>query len=179
MSQFIIIHKCRKNHAINSSRHLFPAALLVKRCTLLTSSSTKQRGVSPLWLSQGEISLLNEQASKKLTRLVTATKILKQSIVKCHPLHNHPSHGWYARLPCYAELSREKKAPNIKANTFRLFSLKKQSQRVAHVICVTAHTKSVPSFQFLCESGSTLIWGLSSFFPSPCSVQLRVVFALS
>ena len=46
MSQ--LIHKCRKNHAINSSRHLFPAALLVKRCTLLTSSSTKQRGVSPL-----------------------------------------------------------------------------------------------------------------------------------
>ena len=115
-------------------------------------------------LSQVEISLLNEQASKKLTRLVTATKILKQSIVKCHPLRNNPSLGWYARLSCYAELSPEKKAPNIKANTFRLFSLKKQSQRVAHVICVTAHTKSVPSFQFLCESGSTLIWGLSSFF---------------
>ena len=90
MSQ--LIHKCRKNHAINSSRHLFPAALLVKRCTLPTFSSTKQRGVSPL-LSQVEISLLNEQASKKLTRLVTATKILKQSIVKCHPLHNHPSPG--------------------------------------------------------------------------------------
>ena len=52
----------------------FPAALLVKSCTLLTSSSTKQRVVSPLWLSQVEISLLNEQASKKLTRLVTATK---------------------------------------------------------------------------------------------------------
>ena len=47
MSQ--LIHKCRKNHAINSSRHLVPAALLVKRRTLLTSSSTKQRGVSPLW----------------------------------------------------------------------------------------------------------------------------------
>ena len=91
MSQ--LIHKCRKNHAINSSRHLFPAALLVKSCTLLTSSSTKQRVVSPLCLSQVEISLLNEQASKKLTRLVTATKILKQSIVKCHPLHHHPSPG--------------------------------------------------------------------------------------
>ena len=72
MSQ--LIHKCRKNHAINSSRHLFPAALLVKRCTLLISSSIKQRGVSPLWLSQVEIYLLDEQASKKLTRLVTATK---------------------------------------------------------------------------------------------------------
>ena len=47
MSQ--LIHKCRKNHVINSSRHLFPEALLVKRCTLLTSSSTKQRRVSPLW----------------------------------------------------------------------------------------------------------------------------------
>ena len=51
-----------------------PAALLVKSCTLLTSSSTKQRGISPLWLSQVEIYLLDEQASKKLTRLVTATK---------------------------------------------------------------------------------------------------------
>ena len=57
-----------------SSAATFPAALLVKSCTLLTSSSTKQRVVSPLWLSQVEISLLNEQASKKLTRLVTATK---------------------------------------------------------------------------------------------------------
>ena len=47
MSQ--LIHKCRKNHAINSSRHLFPAALLVKSCTLLTSSSTKKGGVSLLW----------------------------------------------------------------------------------------------------------------------------------
>ena len=36
-------------------------------------------------LSQVEISLLNEQASKKLTRLVTATKILKQSILKMPP----------------------------------------------------------------------------------------------
>ena len=157
----------------------FLAALLVKRCTLLTSSSTKQRGVSPLWLSQGEISLLNEQASKKLTRLVTATKILKQSIVKCHPLRNNPSLGWYARLPCYAELSREKKAPNIKANAFRLFFF--QTANVLFKWYVQLHTQSSlrSQFQFLCESGSTLIWGLSSFFPSPCSVQLRVVFALS
>ena len=73
MSQ--LIHKCRKNHPINSSRHLFPAALLiVKRCTLLTSSSIKQPLGVLLWLSQAEISLLNEQASKKLTRLVKATK---------------------------------------------------------------------------------------------------------
>ena len=57
-----------------SSRHLFPAALLVKSCTLLTSSSIKQPLGVLLWLSQVEISLLNEQASKKLTRLVTATK---------------------------------------------------------------------------------------------------------
>ena len=72
MSQ--LIHKCCKNHAINSSRHLFPAALLVNRCTLLTSSSIKQPLGVLLWLSQAEISLLNEQASKKLTRVVKATK---------------------------------------------------------------------------------------------------------
>ena len=62
--------QCRKNHAILRD---IAAALLVKSCILLTSSSTKQRGVSQ-WVSQVEISLLNEQASKKLTRLVTATK---------------------------------------------------------------------------------------------------------
>ena len=72
MSQ--LIHKCRKNHAINSSRHLFPAALLVKRCTLLISSSIKQPLGVLQWLSQAKISLLNEQASKKLTRIVKATK---------------------------------------------------------------------------------------------------------
>ena len=45
----------------------------------------------------------------------------KLSVVKCRPLRNYPPLGWYARLPCYAELSREQKASNIKANTFRLF----------------------------------------------------------
>ena len=39
-------HTCRKNHTILRD---IPAELLVKSCTLLTSSSTKQRGVSPLW----------------------------------------------------------------------------------------------------------------------------------
>ena len=39
----------------------FPAALLAKSCTLLTSSSTKERGLSQLWLSQVEISLLSFQ----------------------------------------------------------------------------------------------------------------------
>ena len=63
--------QCRKNLTILRD---IPAALLVKSCTLFTSSSIKQRGISPLWLSQVEISLLNQQASKKLTRLVTATK---------------------------------------------------------------------------------------------------------
>ena len=106
---------------------------------------------------------------------------IKLSVVKCRPLRNHPPPGWYARLPCYAELSREKKAPNIKANTFRLFFFSK-GKRVVHVICVTVHTKSVRSFQFLCESGST-IWGLSSFFSlamfSTVDGSVRLVIAVA
>ena len=75
----------------------------------------------------------------------------------------------------------KKKAPNIKANTFRLFFFSK-GKRIAHVICVTAHTKSVRSFQFLCESGST-IWGLSSFFSlamfSTVDGSVRLVIAIA
>ena len=73
----------------------------------------------------------------------------------------------------------KKKAPNIKANTFFFFS---KGKRIAHVICVTAHTKSVRSFQFLCESGST-IWGLSSFFSlamfSTVDGSVRLVIAIA
>ena len=71
----------------------------------------------------------------------------------------------------------KKKAPN----TFRLFFFSK-GKRIAHVICVTAHTKSVRSFQFLCESGST-IWGLSSFFSlamfSTVDGSVRLVIAIA
>ena len=157
MSQ--LIHKCRKNQVILRDiscgttckklhftyQVLLPNHAEFRRCGFITSWNLFTRWTS--WL------VLLQQLNIKL------------SVVKCRPLRNHPSLGWYARLPCYAELSREKKAPNIKANTFRLFFFSK-GQRVAHVICVTAHTKSVRSqFQFLCESGSTLIWGALFFFP--------------
>ena len=93
MSQ--LIHKCRKNHVINSSRHLFPdwgTTCKKVHFTYLFFYQTTQ-SLAAVVLLQVKISLLNEQASKKLTCLVTATKILKQSIVKCQPLRNHPSPG--------------------------------------------------------------------------------------
>ena len=49
-----------------------------------------------------------------------------------------------------------KKSPEYYSEHLQALFFWKQSQRVAHVICVSAHTKSVPSFQFLCESGSTI-----------------------
>lgn len=78
-------------------------------------------------------------------------------------------------------ITREKKAPDIKTNSFRLFFFKGQLE--AHVICVTAHTKSVRSqFQFLCESSST-IWGLSFFFSlamfSTIDGSVRLVIAVA
>ena len=72
MSQ--LIHKCRKIHAILCD---ISCGTTCKKLTLLTSSSIKQRGsrsCAAVVLSQVEISLLNEQASKKLARLVTAAK---------------------------------------------------------------------------------------------------------
>ena len=61
-------------------------------------------------------------------------------------------------------ITRKKKPRILKRTPSSSFFFSK-GQRVAHVICVTAHTKSVRSqFQFLCESGSTLIWGALFFF---------------
>ena len=86
-----LIHKCRKNHAILRDISCGTTCKKLHFTYLFFYQTT--RSFAAVVLSQVEISLLNEQASKKLTRLVTATKILKQSIVKCHPLHNHPSPG--------------------------------------------------------------------------------------
>ena len=89
---------------------------------------------------------------------------IKLSVVKCRPLRNHPPLGWYARLPCYAELSREKKPRTLKRTPSGSFFFS-NGQRVVHVICVTAHTKSVRSqFQFLRESCSTHWFGGSLLF---------------
>ena len=88
MSQ--LIHKCRKNHAINSSRHLFPAALLVKRCTLLTSSSTKPRGVSPLWFYHKLRFIYSMNKLPRSWLLLLQQLNIKLSVVKCRPLRNHP-----------------------------------------------------------------------------------------
>ena len=102
--------------------------------------------------------------------------------MKWRPLRNHPSPGWYARLPCYAELSRKKKPRILKRTPSGSFFFFSEGKRIAHVICVTAHTKSVRSFQFLCESGST-IWGLSSFFSlamfSTVDGSVRLVIAIA
>ena len=103
----------------------FPAALLVKSCTLLTSSSTKQRELSPLWFYH-KLKFLYSMNKLPRSWLVLLQQLnIKLSVVKCRPLRNYQPLGWYARLPCYAELSREQKAPNIKANTFRLFFFQK------------------------------------------------------
>ena len=87
-----LIHNCFKNQAL--LRDIYSGSTSCKRVhfTYLFFYQTTPQSFAVV-LSQVEISLLNEQASKKLTRLVKATKILKQSIVKCHPLRNHPSPG--------------------------------------------------------------------------------------
>ena len=113
------------------------------------------------WLSQAKISLLNEQASKNLTRIVKATKKLNWVLwnaARCAIIH--PQASKHDCLVNYTELSREKKHRILKRTPSGSFFSK--GKLVAQVICVTAHTKSV-RFRFLFESGST-IWGLSSFF---------------
>ena len=72
----------QKSH--DSSRHSCGTTCKKLHFTYLFFYQTT-RSFAAVVLSQVEISLLNEQASKKLTRLVTATKILKQSIVKMPP----------------------------------------------------------------------------------------------
>ena len=75
-----------------------------------------------------------------------------------------------------------KKKPRILKRTPSGSFFFSKGKRIAHVICVTAHTKSVRSFQFLCESGST-IWGLSSFFSlamfSTVDGSVRLVIAIA
>ena len=75
-----------------------------------------------------------------------------------------------------------KKKPRILKRTPSGSFFFSKGKRIAHVICVTAHTKSVRSFQFLRESSST-IWGLSSFFSlamfSTVDGSVRLVIAIA
>ena len=70
MSQ--LIHKCRKNHAILCDISCGTTCKKLHFTYLFFYQTT--RSCAAVVLSQVEISLLNEQASKRLARLVTAAK---------------------------------------------------------------------------------------------------------
>ena len=156
----------------------FLAALLVKSCTLLSSSSTKQRVVSPLWLSQGEISLLNEQASKKLTRLVTATKILNWV------LWNAPCCAiLYPLVRTTTALLRgihEKKKPRIlKRTPSGSFFFKRPTCSSSDMRNCTHKVLCVVSFSFSVKAvaqwfGGSLLFSLAMFSTVEGSVRLVI-----
>ena len=109
MSQ--LIHKCRKNHAILCD---ISCGTTCKKLhfTYLASSSIKQRRVSPLWFYH-KLKFLYSMNKHRRSWLVLLQQLkLKLSFVKCHPLCNHPSSGWYARLPNYlGGIITRKKSP--------------------------------------------------------------------
>ena len=111
-SQYEPINTQMSQKSRDSSRHFL--RLLVKRCTLLTSSSTKPRGVSPLWFYH---KLRFIYSMNKLPRswllLLQQLNIKLMSVVKCRPLRNHPSLGWYTHDCLVTQNYHEKKKPRI------------------------------------------------------------------
>ena len=95
-----LIHKWCKNHAILRDISAGTTCRKKLHSTYLFFCQTTPRSFAVVVTSWNFFTqLLNEQASKKLTRLVTVTNWnIKLSFMKCRPLGNHPSPSWYARL---------------------------------------------------------------------------------